>query len=109
MITSLIDVKGHARLAFENNPSAENKRNYQQANTACQRGIREVQNTWWQQKSENLQKYADQWDMRRFYAATKEIFGPTRSSFGSLKMQMAPPSRTLKQSLTAGSLILRVY
>jgi len=108
-ITSVIEVKRHARLAFENNSSAENKRNYQQANAACQRGIREVQKTWWQQKSENLQKYADQRDIRRFYAATKEIFEPTRSSVGSLKMQMAPPSRTPKESLTAGSPILRVY
>jgi len=77
-ITSFIEVKRHARLAFENNPSAHNKRNYQQANATCQRGIREVQNTWWQQKLENIQKYADQRDMRRFYSATKGIFGPTR-------------------------------
>ena len=95
-ITSLVEVKGHARLAFENNPYAENKRNHQQANAAYQRGIREAQNTWWQQKSENLQKYADHRDMRRFHTATKETFGPTRSSVGSLKMQMTPPRAGLK-------------
>ena len=82
-ITSLIEIK-HTP-CFWKNPCAEDKRNYQQENAACQRGICVVENTWWQHKSENLQKYAEKRDMRRFYAATKEIFGPTRSSVGSLK------------------------
>ena len=45
-VTSPIEVKRHARLAFENNPAAENKRNYQQANAARQRGIRKARKTW---------------------------------------------------------------
>ena len=70
---------------MENQSTQENKRKHQQASAECQRGIREAQNTWWQNKSEQIQNYADQRDMRRFYAATKEIFGPTRSSVGGLK------------------------
>ncbi|XP_076047347.1 uncharacterized protein LOC143028874 [Oratosquilla oratoria] len=70
---------------MENQPTAENKRAYKQAVADCQRGICEAQNTWWQRKAAEIQKYSDQRDLRSFYAATKEIFGPTRSSVGGLK------------------------
>ena len=84
-ITLLIENKRQTRLAFENHPSPENKNRHKQALAECQRGIREAQNTWWQRKAEEIQNFADQRDMRRFYAATKEVFGPTRSSVGGLK------------------------
>ncbi|KAK3869746.1 hypothetical protein Pcinc_024974 [Petrolisthes cinctipes] len=84
-ISLLIEAKRQTRLILENQPTAENKRTHKQAVADCQRGIREVQNTWWQRKAANIQNYADQRDLRRFYAATKEVFGPTRSSVGGLK------------------------
>ena len=84
-ITRLIETKRLTRLAFGNHPTPENKNRHKQALAECQRGIREAQNTWWQRKSEEIQNYADQREMRRFYDATKEIFGPTRSSVGGLK------------------------
>lgn len=79
-ITRLIAAKRRTHLALENHPTADNKQKHQQALTECQRGIYEAQNTWWQRKSKEIQNYADQRDLRRFYAATKEVFGPTRSS-----------------------------
>ena len=84
-ISNLIEVKRQTRLSMENQPTAANKRAHKQAVAECQRGIREAQNTWWQRKAAEIQSYADQRDMRSFYAATKEIFGPTRSSVGGLK------------------------
>ncbi|KAK3860523.1 hypothetical protein Pcinc_033430 [Petrolisthes cinctipes] len=84
-ISLLIEAKRQTRLILENQPTAENKRTHKQAVADCQRGIREVQNTWWQRKAADTQNYADQRDLRRFYAATKEVFGPTRSSVGGLK------------------------
>ena len=84
-ITRLIEAKRQTRLALENHPTSSNKMKHQQASAECQRGIREIQNTWWQRKSEEIQNYADQRDLRSFHAATKEIFGPTRSSVGGLK------------------------
>ncbi|KAK3889203.1 hypothetical protein Pcinc_006774 [Petrolisthes cinctipes] len=84
-ISLLIEAKRQTRLILENQPTAENKRTHKQAVADCQRGIREVQNTWWQRKAADIQNYADQRDLRRFYAATKEVFGPTRSSVGGLK------------------------
>ncbi|KAK3886377.1 hypothetical protein Pcinc_009480 [Petrolisthes cinctipes] len=84
-ISLLIEAKRQTRLILENQPTAKNKRTHKQAVADCQRGIREVQNTWWQRKAVDIQNYADQRDLRRFYAATKEVFGPTRSSVGGLK------------------------
>lgn len=84
-ISLLIEAKRQARLALENQPTAANKRAHKVAVADCQRGIREAQNTWWQRKAAELQSFADQRDLRSFYAATKEIFGPTRSSVGGLK------------------------
>ncbi|KAK3885996.1 hypothetical protein Pcinc_009823 [Petrolisthes cinctipes] len=84
-ISLLIEAKRQTRLILENQPTAENKHIQKQAVADCQRGIREVQNTWWQRKAAEIQNYADQRDLRRFYAATKEVFSPTRSSVGGLK------------------------
>jgi len=50
-ITSLIEVKRHARLAFENNTSVEQMRHTREG------FARPTQNTWWQQNSENLKVY----------------------------------------------------
>ncbi|KAK3887542.1 hypothetical protein Pcinc_005572 [Petrolisthes cinctipes] len=84
-ISLLIEAKRQTRLILENQPTPENKRTHKQAVADCQRGIREVKNTWWQRKAAEIQSYADQRDLRRFYVATKEVFGPTRSSVGGLK------------------------
>ncbi|XP_076061565.1 uncharacterized protein LOC143037317 [Oratosquilla oratoria] len=84
-ISPLIEAKRQTRLTMENQPTAANKRAHKQAVAKCQRGIREAQNTWWQNKAAEIQSYADQRDLRSFYAATKKKFGPTRSSVGGLK------------------------
>lgn len=84
-ISLLIEAKRQARLTLENQNTAANKRAHKVAVTDCQRGIREAQNSWWQRKAAEIQSFADQHDLRSFYAATKEIFGPTRSSVGGLK------------------------
>ncbi|XP_076044843.1 uncharacterized protein LOC143027437 [Oratosquilla oratoria] len=84
-ISPLIEDKRQRPLTMENQPTAANKRAHKQTIAECQRGIREAQNTWWQKKPAEIQSYADQRDLRSFYAATKEIFGPTRSSVAGLK------------------------
>ncbi|CAE1322516.1 unnamed protein product [Acanthosepion pharaonis] len=70
---------------MENQPTATNKCAHKQAVANCQSGIQEAQNTGWQRKAAEIQSYADQRDLRSFYEATKEIFGPTCSSVGGLK------------------------
>ena len=46
--------------------------------------LREIQNKWWQQKASELQRYADTRDLRNFYAGTKQLNGPVRTSTGTL-------------------------
>lgn len=85
LISLLIEAKRQARLAYDNNPTPDNKHRHKLALAECQRGIRDAQNTWWQRKAAEIQNFADQRDLRQLYAATKEVFGPTRSSVGGLK------------------------
>ncbi|XP_076049515.1 uncharacterized protein LOC143030242 [Oratosquilla oratoria] len=83
-ISQLINEKRKTRLAQDNHPSQENKRQHREATKTCPKRLREIQNTWWQEKANEIQNFFDQKDMYHFYAATKEIFGPTKSSISRL-------------------------
>ncbi|KAI8493246.1 hypothetical protein Bbelb_292500 [Branchiostoma belcheri] len=54
-----------------------------------------MRNLWWQEKAKEIQSYADNRDLRRFYAATKEIFGPRRGCTNTL--QAADGTTTLTE------------
>ena len=84
-ITSIIEAKRKARLDMESNTTRGNMLKVCKASRTCQKVLREIQNAWWRRKAEEIQAYSDQRDMRCFYAATKEIYGPTRSSVNYLK------------------------
>ena len=84
-INLLISQKREACLSFESHPTSEKLELLKETKKTCQRRLRNIQNKWWMAKAAEIQMYADRWDMRRFYATTKEIFGPTRSSVGGLK------------------------
>lgn len=58
-----------------------------------QRHLREIQNTCWQVKAAEFRSYADQGDMYRFYAGTKEIFGPICSSTSKLQTTKNSPQK----------------
>ncbi|CAH1249934.1 Hypp8727 [Branchiostoma lanceolatum] len=83
-IQELINQKRSARLAWENRPTRACLRRFKKAKQECQRRLRELQNLWWQDKAKEIQSYADSRDLRRFYAATKEIFGPRRGGTNTL-------------------------
>ena len=70
---------------MESQATRGNMLKFRNASRTCQKVLREMQNTWWRKKAEEIQAYSDQRDMRRFYAATKRIYGPTRSSINHLK------------------------
>ncbi|CAI9726682.1 Hypothetical predicted protein [Octopus vulgaris] len=84
-IEHLISKKRVARIAFKNHPKRSNKKCLKQEVQMYQRRLREIQNSWWQAKAVELQGYADQGNMHRFYTGTKKIFSPIRSSTGALK------------------------
>lgn len=84
-ISRLIDAKRMARLAHEQDTRCQRKKAcYHDLKKLCQTKLREIQNQWWTQKAVELQQYADSRDLRNFYAGTKELYGPVRSSVGSL-------------------------
>ena len=43
-----------------------------------------MQDSWLKQKAEEIQKYADQKDMKRFYDAIKTVYGPQPASSSPL-------------------------
>ena len=77
-IAQLIEQKRSARLAWESHQTRARLLSFHKAKQECQRRLREIQNVWWRNKAEEIQLLADKRDLRRFYAATKEIFGPRR-------------------------------
>ena len=85
-ISRLISAKREAHLSLQQDPTSHmKKKRYQELKRECQTGIRDIQNNWWQEKAKELQTYADARDLHNFYAGTKELYGPTRSSTGTLK------------------------
>ena len=51
---------------------------YQDACSLLQKSTRKLQSNWWEQKAEELQRAADRNDMKDFYQALKEVWGPQR-------------------------------
>ena len=75
-ILAILESKRQAKLAYDANPTEITLRRHKEATKACAKRIRKIKNEWWQAKSEELERYSDQRDMRSFYSATKEIYGP---------------------------------
>ncbi|CAH1250247.1 Hypp8829 [Branchiostoma lanceolatum] len=75
---ALINQKRSARLAWENRPTRAYLRRFKKAKQEYQGRLRELQNLWCQDKAKEIQSYTDNRDLRRFFAATKEVFGPRR-------------------------------
>ena len=83
---SIISAKRVAYLALAQDPSSvEKKARFQDLKQKCQTEIRKIKNDWWQQKAKELQNLSDARDLRNFYAGVKELYGPIRSSSGTLR------------------------
>ncbi|XP_047103602.1 uncharacterized protein LOC124722492 [Schistocerca piceifrons] len=85
-IQAIINAKRDAYLSLAQDPScAEKKAHFQEHKQKCQSEIRAIKNKWWQQKATELQNLSDARNLRGFYAGIKELYGPIRSSSGTLK------------------------
>ncbi|XP_047111837.1 uncharacterized protein LOC124788611 [Schistocerca piceifrons] len=85
-IQAIINAKRDAYLSLAQDPScAEKKAHFQELKQKCQSKIRVIKNKWWQQKATELQNLSDARNLRGFYAGIKELYGPIRSSSGTLK------------------------
>ena len=78
-------MKRCARLEWERHKSSRTKKKcFHQAKSHCQSLLREVENTWWKEKAQEIQNYANNRDLKNFYNATKQLYGPTPASAGAL-------------------------
>ena len=77
-ISQLKNRKRLTRITYEAHPTPALIQAFAESRMIYQRRLRDLQNNWWTTKAEKLQRYADQRDMRGFFMATKELYGPRR-------------------------------
>lgn len=76
-ISTLLSNMHIAHKASLNNPSsAALKHNWQAHRREVQCALRLLQNKWWVSKAQEIQSYADRYDMHNFYDAIKSTHGP---------------------------------
>ena len=84
-IQVLLEEKHHLHRALLNDRSSQSKRD---AFNTCRRKVtaklREMQNSWYSMKAEEIQSYADRNNTRRFYDALKAVYGPQTSGSSPL-------------------------
>jgi len=64
---------------------AHKKKKHRELKAQVQRVTREMKNTWWVEKSKEMQQYANNNDMKNFFSATKKIYGPSTQGLAPLK------------------------
>ncbi|XP_049835016.1 uncharacterized protein LOC126278782 [Schistocerca gregaria] len=85
-IQAIVNAKRDAYLSLAQYPScSEKKAHFQELKQKCQSEIRAIKNKLWQQKATEVQNLSDARNLRGFYAGIKELYGPIRSSSGTLK------------------------
>ena len=57
---------------------------YNNVRRTVQQKLRQMQDTWLSNKADEIQQYADKHDMKSFYNALKEVYGPTPSGASPL-------------------------
>ena len=60
------------------------KQSYNNVRRTVQQKLRQMQDTWLSNKADEIQQYADKHDMKSFYNALKEVYGPTPSGASPL-------------------------
>ena len=77
----LLKAKNKAHAAAISHPNAHYFRErFAQARAQAQRKLREIENKWWQDFADELQKYADTNDVHRFYETMRATVGPRKKS-----------------------------
>ena len=68
-----------------------------------------MENTWWTQKAEEIQRFADTNDTQKFYEVLKTIYGPTQHVVHPVNLKMAPKSsKIMRVSCLAGLSTLKM-
>ena len=83
-VTKLLEEKHRLHRVLINNKSPSNQAAFNNIRSTVQHRLRQMQDSWLKQKAEEIQKYADQKDMKRFYDAIKTVYGPQPASSSPL-------------------------
>jgi len=85
-IISLLHEKNDAQDALLRNPnSASLRQSWKELRNKVPTDIRQMENKWWTQKAEEIQRFADTNDSQRFYEALKTLNGPTQHAAHPVK------------------------
>ena len=85
-ITKLLEKKNRLHRAYISDKSSASKAAFSNARKMVQKKLHEMQDTWLSQKAEEIQRYADTKDMKRFYKSVKTVYmyGPQPASSSPL-------------------------
>ena len=83
-ITKLLEEKNRLHRAYVSDKSSASKAAFSNACNTVQKKLHEMQDTWLSQKAEEIQRYADTKDMKRFYKSVKTVYAPQPASSSPL-------------------------
>ncbi|XP_076069804.1 uncharacterized protein LOC143041683 [Oratosquilla oratoria] len=78
-IKSLLDNRQKAFIEWQNDPSSTSKHDrFKHLQRQAQTTLRKMQDKWWEDKAEEVQRYADTQNSKMFYSAIKEVYRPIK-------------------------------
>lgn len=95
-IGRLLDESRKSLHNYLQHKTEEKRRKHRECKAEVQRKTRELKNTWWVRKSQEMQCLINRNDMSGFFAATRAIYGP--GSRGVAPLKTKDGSRTLKSN-----------
>ncbi|XP_076036516.1 uncharacterized protein LOC143022261 [Oratosquilla oratoria] len=78
-IKSLLDNKQKTFIEWQSDPSSTSKYDrFKHLQRQAQTTLRKMQDKWWEDKAEEVQRYADTQNSKMFCSAIKEVYGPMK-------------------------------
>ena len=78
-ITQLLQEKNNAFITWQNDHGSQAKRNrYKHLKKQAQRKLREMKDTWWDRKAEEVQMYAHTHNSKKSFSTLKAVYGPSK-------------------------------
>jgi exonuclease III len=95
-ITQLLSEKNKAYMEWQNDPTSVSKADkFKHLRSKAQKEIREMKDKWWDQKADEVQRFADSHNSKQFFNSLKAVYGPSRS--GSTPLRSADGSTLIKE------------
>lgn len=94
-IQALLNEKRAAYIDWQNHPNCVSRRDrFKEYQAKAQRELRAMQDAWWEEKADDIQRYADTKRTKQMYDAIKTIYGPPKR--GSAPLLSADGSTIIK-------------